>query len=155
MPLLFGVVLPFLAYIIGRHCVKDKTKLLGTCLNAVIAVLIAAYPGTSKKVFTTFICDDGFVHDNIGYLKADYTYRCDDPEYLHYRHYSYIMVLIFPIGIPIVLTTILLWLSCQNKMYQRDEDGNVIVHDDVPIPQNFAAHVFGNLFLGMDPKCFW
>ena len=30
MPLFFGVVLPFVAYVIGRHCVKDRTKLLGT-----------------------------------------------------------------------------------------------------------------------------
>jgi hypothetical protein len=106
-------------------------------------------------VFTTFICDDGFVHDHVGYLKADYTIRCDDPEYIQWRTYSYIMVGIFPIGIPIVLTTILFYGYMNNKMYQRDEDGNIIVHDDVPIPQDFAAHVFGNLFLGMDARCFW
>ena len=155
MPLLFGVVLPFLAYVIGRNCVKDKTTLLGQCLTAVIAVLIAAYPGTSKKVFTTFICDDDFVGDKVGYLKADYTYRCDDPEYLSWRGYALVMVFIFPIGIPIALTITLLWLFCKRKMYSRDDEGNVIVHDQVPIPQDFAAQIFGNLFLGIDANCFW
>ena len=155
VPLLFGIILPFLAYVIGRNCVKNKTRLMGNCLNVCIAVLIAAYPSTSKKVFATFLCDDGFVSDDAGYLAVDYTFRCDDPEYETWKSYSMVMVGIFPIGIPVVLTALLLWLYCNQKMYRRDSEGNVVVHDEVPLPQDFAAQVFGSLFLGVDANCFW
>ena len=155
IPLIFGIVLPSLILFIGKRFVKDKEKFSGTCLNFAVAVLIASYPGTSKKIFATLICDNDFVQDNVGYLEADYTYRCDDPEYLFWYNYSIIMMVIFPIGIPVALTCLLFWLYYSSKMFQKDSNGKTIIHDGIPIPHTRAAKIFGSLFLGTDEKCFW
>ena len=47
-----------------------------------------------------FNCDDDF-ESGSSYLKADYRLECDGSEYDGYVNYALLMILVYPIGIPV------------------------------------------------------
>jgi len=77
-----------------------------------LLVSFLVYTPVSLHVFETFDCDskwrrrngepDDSAHLGSRYLRADYTVRCTSPSYRAHRVYAAIMVLLYPVGIPLV-----------------------------------------------------
>ena len=57
-------------------------------------------PTVSIQIFSTFACRE--LDDGTSYLKVDYSIDCEDPVHHRYVVYAAIMILPYPIGIPLM-----------------------------------------------------
>ncbi|CAM9547220.1 unnamed protein product, partial [Laminaria digitata] len=65
------------------------------------------FTSTSSAVLKTFACDND-VMEGESYLRADYSISCNTHKHGQFRKYAGLMVLVYPIGIP-VLYFFVLW----------------------------------------------
>ena len=68
-------------------------------LSTLLVVALLIYSTTSTTVFETFGCDP--LDDGVDYLRADYRLECNSREYSIYRGFAVVMVVVYPIGIPL------------------------------------------------------
>ncbi|CAM9194141.1 unnamed protein product [Ectocarpus fasciculatus] len=61
---------------------------------------------TSTMAFKTFACDDEAVEGE-SYLRADYGIQCHTDKHGWYKLYAGVMIMVYPIGIPLLYTFIL------------------------------------------------
>ncbi|CAM9559605.1 unnamed protein product, partial [Choristocarpus tenellus] len=64
------------------------------------------FSSVSTTVFQTFACER-FEELGAWYLRADYSIMCDTQEYSLYKTYAGIMILVYPIGIPLLYFAVL------------------------------------------------
>jgi hypothetical protein len=169
LPVLLGIVLPAAGYFACRGSVQRKAlksdaanpaeatrDLKAKCLTAAVAVIIAFFPGTSKKIFGLFACDSNFMAGDSGWMKEDYTVHCDSSEYHAWQWYAVSMTILFPIGVPLGFFLIIFWLGRRKQLYRRypadhadpSKRGTIVYFESVPIPQHEAGSIYGSLFLG-------
>ncbi|CAN0412863.1 unnamed protein product, partial [Hapterophycus canaliculatus] len=63
------------------------------------------YSSVSSTVFQTFACET--LDDGIEYLRADYRIHCSDAKHEAIEIYAGIMVLVYPLGIPLLYAVML------------------------------------------------
>ena len=89
---------------------KDKRPKLWNVRNhmleLVFAVVFLFYPSCSAAAFSAFSCED---FEGTRYLKADYSIDCDSPEHASTRAIAGIMIVIYPIGTPLLYLAVLLF----------------------------------------------
>ncbi|CAN0479076.1 unnamed protein product, partial [Discosporangium mesarthrocarpum] len=68
------------------------------------------FSSVSTVIFKTFSCDT-IADTNKRYLREDYSISCDTKEYQGYRVYASIMVLVYPVGIPLLY----FWILWRNR----------------------------------------
>ncbi|GMH83362.1 hypothetical protein TrVE_jg6491 [Triparma verrucosa] len=81
-------------------------------MNTVSLLLSMSYfflPGSSMSIFAIYPCDK--LDDGSAWLKNDYSINCGDqrPDDSHdfYKFYGYLMLCVYPIGIPLLYTSVL------------------------------------------------
>jgi hypothetical protein len=79
------------------------------------------YSTVSTVIFQTFACDTLATGDS--YLRADYSISCTTSKHKWYRLYSGIMILVYPIGIPVMYAA-LLWR--QRAQLKRDDERSIL-----------------------------
>ena len=84
------------------------------------SVLAVVYPGCSAKIFSAFICDP--LEDGTSVLRVDYSVTCYENEYWPIFLYALLMVIVYPIGTPVLYAVFLYRSDSQLKEIQRDED---------------------------------
>ena len=93
------------------HELKDR------CTAAFFLLTYLIFPGTSLVVFRSlsFSCDYKMssVDKELGYLKADMAIDCTSEDYKLMESYAYLMMVFFPIGIPLMY----LYLTHQNRAF--------------------------------------
>ena len=93
-----------------RFADKDKRPKLWNVRNhmleLVFAVVFLFYPSCSAAAFSAFSCED---FEGTRYLKADYSIDCDSPEHASTRAIAGIMIVIYPIGTPLLYLAVLLF----------------------------------------------
>lgn len=76
-------------------------------LSAALYVTILVYSPVSYRILQTFACDE---LDGMGaYVRADYRLNCSTPRYSWYEAYAAIMVVVYPVGIPVCFAWLLVW----------------------------------------------
>ena len=87
---------------LAKAAVPHRKGLIGT-----IALIVAysVMPSVSATVFGAFPCDT--LDTDKSYLIADYSIDCSSGAYNMYSVYSGFMILIYPVGIPMVFGTLL------------------------------------------------
>lgn len=88
----------------------------GTIFAALIISFVLFSP-VSIVIFQSFACET--FDDGNSYLIADYSINCDTPEHSFYIAYASIMVLIYPVGVP--LTYLILLRLEKDKVNPRTE----------------------------------
>lgn len=68
-------------------------------LSAIILLTFFVYSSASSAVFRAFACDD--LDDRKVYLRADYRIQCDSPRHKALQVYAGLMIVVYPIGIPL------------------------------------------------------
>ena len=68
--------------------------------GALFLILFLIYPSTSAAIFATFQCEK--LSDSTSWLRADLSIDCDSPTHLAYRWFAGFMVLLYPIGTPVL-----------------------------------------------------
>jgi hypothetical protein len=82
---------------------------------ALLLIMFLLYSTISTMVFQTFSCND-LEEVNKSYLRADYSIECGTPTHHAYCAYAAIMVIVYPVGIPLAYF-LLLWR--QREVLQR------------------------------------
>ncbi|CAM9899962.1 unnamed protein product, partial [Laminaria digitata] len=68
---------------------------------------LQVFTSASTVAFKTFACDEEVV-DGESYLRADYSISCTTSLHMLFKVYAGIMILVYPVGIP-VLYALILW----------------------------------------------
>jgi hypothetical protein len=83
------------------------------------------YSTVSTVIFQTFACDTIAAGDS--YLRADYSISCTTTKHKWYRLYSGIMILVYPIGIPVIYAA-LLWR--QRAQLKLDDERSLLQREN-------------------------
>ncbi|KAG5178591.1 hypothetical protein JKP88DRAFT_154875, partial [Tribonema minus] len=102
-----------------RPAVAPKLRQIVTRdVNAFLVFTFLIFSGVSLTVFETFACDKELKEftGNI-YLHADYSLQCSDDEGLHkkYSIYAGFMVVVYPVGIPLMYAAILWRVAARQR----------------------------------------
>ncbi|CAN0380979.1 unnamed protein product, partial [Scytosiphon promiscuus] len=73
--------------------------------TALLLLTFLVYSSVSSMVFQTFACET--LDDGIEYLRADYRIHCTDAKHTAFEAYAGFMVLVYPVGIPLLYTILL------------------------------------------------
>ncbi|CAM9340915.1 unnamed protein product, partial [Hapterophycus canaliculatus] len=74
-------------------------------LTALLLLTFLVYSSVASMVFQTFACET--LDDGIEYLRADYRIHCTDAKHKAFEVYAGIMVFLYPVGIPLLYSTLL------------------------------------------------
>ena len=87
------------------HLVKAPKKVRETGRTLLFLVLFLIYPGTSAAIFATFQCED--LSDGTRWLRADLSIDCDSTTHTGFSAYAAVMILVYPIGTPVLYYVLL------------------------------------------------
>ncbi|CAN0240311.1 unnamed protein product [Pylaiella littoralis] len=91
----------------GQMSAEARQGVVVRHASAALLVLFLVFSSVSTTAFSTYACD--LVEDLDEYLlRADYSISCDDPEHLFYEVYAAFMILLYPVGIPVLFAVLLL-----------------------------------------------
>ena len=88
--------------------------------TAAIAILYLTLPTISTTVFKVFPCDD--FDDERSMLRADYSISCLDSYRGFWVFYGWLMVFIFPVGVPLLYFRLLWTKRVDLKSDERADD---------------------------------
>ena len=79
-----------------------------SCYSWCFFLIFLLYPGCAFTAFSTFICST--LDDGTRYLSRDASLDCDDPMHTLMEGYAAVMIVIWPVGVPL-LYTFCFWLE--------------------------------------------
>lgn len=85
-------------------------------MSMVLLVSFLVYSSVSAKVFQTFACEH--LGDGKNYLRADYRIDCDSSKHQAFELFAYVMVAVYPVGIPLFYSHLLY----KNRRVLANED---------------------------------
>ena len=118
---LFPVILCAGLFLIG--ILRKSWK--GMMDTLILVVLYAVLPSVSTTVFGAFPCDE--LDTGEKFLIADYAIDCDEGKYSLFAAYAVIMMVVYPIGVPVLYG----WLLVRKKEHikqpvaEREEDNEL------------------------------
>jgi len=106
IPLLLSlIVMVYYKILVRRNdasTIEFRNKIFSSFLLGTFLIL----PTMSVKIFSTFACKE-FDGDFGTHLKVDYSIDCDSDEHAMYELYAYVMILVYPVGIPLLYFVLL------------------------------------------------
>ncbi|CAN0475629.1 unnamed protein product, partial [Ectocarpus sp. 12 AP-2014] len=94
---------------IGSASVVARKAAWSRHMAAGLLLTFLVFTSTSTVVFKTFACDDQAVEGE-SYLRADYSLSCKTDTHTWYKVYAGVMIVVYPIGIPL-LYAFILWIN--------------------------------------------
>ena len=91
-------------------------------LSAGLFVAFLVYSSVSFTIFQTFGCET--LDDGVSYLRADYSLTCDTDRYAIYRAYAIVMLCVYPIGLPAILS----WWLIRNRVDLKKDNRTTMKH---------------------------
>ena len=85
-------------------------------VSMALLVTCLVYSSVSSMLFQMFACDG--LDDGKRYLRADYTIDCDSQKHRAFQIYASLMMLVYPLGIPVVYAVLLF----NNRRMLREEN---------------------------------
>lgn len=119
-----GVVFLVMTYRIAVRRQSDPAaaeKIRRKHQRVLLLLTFVVYSSVSSTVFQTFACET--LDDDIEYLRADYRIHCTSAKHKFFQVYAGIMVLIYPVGIPLLYA--LLLFQHRNVLIQNSADKTV------------------------------
>lgn len=85
----------------GDSVTKVVLEIQRKHLSILLFVMFLIYSSVSTTVFEAFGCDP--LDDGVTYVRADYRLRCTGAEHRAYQIFAGFMILVYPVGIPLIL----------------------------------------------------
>ena len=82
-------------------------------------LIFLIYPSTCARIFEIFVCDT--LDNGARYLIVDYSIHCDSPAHVWIQGYAWIMVFIYPFGMPLLYGYCMLRYRSVLLALQRNE----------------------------------
>ncbi|CAM9400274.1 unnamed protein product, partial [Choristocarpus tenellus] len=90
----------------NRGGTKEAVTTIGRKhMSMALLVMFLVYSSVSATIFRMFACDK--LDDGGNYLRADYRLRCNSPKHHHLQVYAAVMMVVYPLGIPLVYGVLL------------------------------------------------
>lgn len=109
-------------------------------MSMLLLVTFLVYSSVSAMIFRMFACEA--LDDEKTYLTADYRIECDSPKHRRLQIYSAFMVIIYPIGIPLLYAVLL---------FQSRADLKV----EATRGRNPRVQLISDLWQPYTPQCFY
>ena len=104
-----GLILLGITYVIAASKHRHSKNALGNIwdkhVSMVLLVTFLVYSSISSTVFQMFACE--VLDDGSNYLRADYRINCDSSKHKELQIYAGFMILLYPVGIPLLYTGLL------------------------------------------------
>eukprot|EP00903_Cladosiphon_okamuranus_P015456 g14274.t1 len=84
----------------NSHSPDGLRAATGKHLSLALFVMFIVYSSVSYIVFQTYVCET--LDDGITYLRADYSLTCTTSVHTAWEVYAGIMIIVYPVGIPVV-----------------------------------------------------
>eukprot|EP00752_Nemacystus_decipiens_P008151 g7290.t1 len=94
---------------IGSPGVRARRAAWSRHMAVGLLLTFLVFTSASTTAFKTFPCDDQVVEGE-SYLRADYSLSCNAQRHMWYKIYAGIMIVVYPIGIPL-LYAFILWVN--------------------------------------------
>ena len=125
-----------------------------------LALLFFVFPGITTKTFRTFICErfdngDGDVSDNVRYLSADLSVRCDGGAYGAMMGYALASAALYCVGIP-ALFACLLWRA-RDHVHPRTGGaiGDLLARERSAAERPMRVGAVSFLYADYKPSAWW
>ncbi|CAM9547833.1 unnamed protein product, partial [Laminaria digitata] len=105
-----------------KTCAYKMAMVQSKHLAAVLFFTFFVYSSVSYTIFQTFICDA--LDDGDVYLQADYSLKCSTEQHDAYTIYAALMVVVYPVGIPVFF----LWWLLRNSRYLKMSGRHSVAH---------------------------
>lgn len=83
---------------------------------AAIFLIYCVFPTVSLSIFKNLPCYT--FEDGESFMEADFSINCDTDKYKFIQEYAYIMIFVYPIGVPLLMFSILVRHRKRISMYQ-------------------------------------
>jgi hypothetical protein len=103
---------------LGRTLSTDSTRtrnldrVRAKHYSAFLLMTFLIYSTVSTVIFQAFACD-AIEGTGTSYLRADYSVSCNTAKHTAYQAYAAVMILVYPVGIPLLYT----WLLLRERRY--------------------------------------
>jgi len=116
--LLFGYLLPAYFNKKTRVLHPDEKKVQRKAARQqfwrlVIFTLFLFYPTVSSTILRTFVCMDV---DGTSFLRTDFSVTCDTARHAAHRRMAFVLILIYPVGVPLFFFVMILRYYLQNRL---------------------------------------
>ena len=132
---------------------KDEAQHVRRISSFFVAFML--YPSISHKIFSVFVCRK-FGPDDNGWLEEDYSISCGSDKYLQLRSVATGLVVLIPVGLPVILTVLLrkrkrrleeyrslamgsLFATTRDELRAQDEVSADKAHRDWPWKDRFPS----------------
>lgn len=143
-------------YVFQRHKYRNDdinashSNPKSNALGAVFAVVFMLYPRVSSAILSTFRCRD---LGEISVLEGDYHVSCTESRYSTYRAFASLLLVLWPVGIPLGLLT-LLYRQWQQTLREFEADDEAV--ETVTEYHKTRAHtLYGFCVDDFRPGCWW
>lgn len=102
------ILITYLCYLNSMRNAKDGQSLLivrGQYMALAVLLMYVTLPVCTKMIFRTFVCEQFDNGDRR--LMVDYSLDCDAPLHAGFIAYSVLMILVYPVGIPVLFIVML------------------------------------------------
>ena len=128
---------------------NDRVNIRNRHIIAILFLSFFIFTSVSTTIFRVFVCDGDAIPGK-DFLRADYTIECYDSRHLSYRIYASFMILVYPIGIPLMYLSFLFPhgkllhpVDTENKHISRSQRH---LNDDISpskfLWQDFRPHLY-------------
>jgi hypothetical protein len=143
-----------------------------TTIGLLFFVGMYLYPGLSASILAAVRCRS--LGPGSSFLEVDYSVDCYSEQYSTYKILAYVLVVVVPVGWPLVLLAALLhqWRQSQERWHEADNDndrahlraslaweleagGDMQTDSFAEYHRKRAEHLFGFLVADYRPECFW
>ena len=88
------------------------------CYSALVFIWLILFPGISNKIFKTMRACDVF-DEGQEFMFVDYSTDCHSAQYDATMAYSWFVVFMFPLGVPLLTLLLLVWQRVPVQTYQE------------------------------------
>ena len=110
-----------------------QAQITADAIGRVFLLVFLLYPGVTNKILEAFACRDlgpsgggpgGAPEVTISVLQADYTIDCNSAEYTSLWYFASTLVIVWPIGVPVVL--FFMMFRARKAIVAEDEDALIL-----------------------------
>ena len=118
---------------------KKRAQFRDFASSAFLTVAYVVFASVSTTIFDCFNCSK-FGDDKTSYLARDQSINCESEQHAFYENYAKIMIVVYPIGVPLMYFCIL-W-NQRKELQERDRDFNLYLQKTSFLWENYEPHLW-------------
>ena len=110
-----------LLFYLSTRSKDSRDAIVDAAMSLFLSLTYMVFASVSTTVFDTFNCER-YGDDETFYMASDQSISCDDPTHKKYQGFAYVMIAVYPVGIPLLY--FLLLYRNRKALQQEDRVSN-------------------------------